>query len=119
MDTVSESNERLAAWRGSRAEVWDYTVGHSILRLHLSRGPNAPSGLLYMYDCSSVSFSRGWENSAVSVRELAAGSRSYLVTDGSNLRVECGNVAFSAPLSSYAEIPLAASDPPPRSPDAG
>src|SRR5262245_8305603 len=118
METPSELNARLAAWRGSRAEVWDHTVSHSILRLHLSLGPNAPSSILCMYDCASVSFSPGWENSAVSVIELAAGVRSCLVTDGRNLRVECGNVAFSAPLSSYAEIPPAAADPP-GSPSAG
>lgn len=119
MDAATELNERLAAWRGARAEVWDYGVSHSILRVHLSRGPSGPSGLLYLYDCGSVSFSHSWEHRALSVRELGSGSRPYEVTDGINLRVECGNVVFAAPLSSYTEIPLVASDPPPRSPAAG
>jgi hypothetical protein len=119
MSTLSELNERLAAWQGARAEVWDYTAGHSILRLHLSRGPSGPSALLYMYACGQVSFSHGWEQSAISVGQPASGFRSYLVTDGSNLRVECGNVVFSSPLSSYSEIPLSASDPPPTSPGTG
>ena len=113
MDPLAELNERLSTWRGIRAELWDYTVSHSILRLHLSRSRNGPSALLYMYACKRVSFSSGWERATVSVSQVSDDPMKYLVTDGANLRVECGNIHLSAPLASYAAIPLSASDPPP------
>jgi len=119
MDPLSQLNERLSAWHGTRAELWDYTVSHSILRLHLSRSPNGPSALLGMYACKRVSFSSGWERATVSVSQLSDDPIKYLVTDGANLRVECGNVHLSAPLASYAEIPRSALDPPPEYKGAG
>jgi len=109
----SELNARLSTWVGVRAEAWDYSVGHSILRVHLSRGPNGLSALLYMYACKSVSFSSHWDDAAISVSQESHGQLMYLVTDGTHLRVECGNVYLAAPLSSYSAIPLSASDPPP------
>ena len=113
LEPPSELNARLSAWVGVRAEAWDYGVGHSVLRVHLSRGPNGPSALLYMYACKSVSFSSGWDHAAISVSQEPDGQLMYLVTDGTNLRVECRNVYLAAPLSSYLAIPLSASDPPP------
>ena len=112
MDILSELNERLSTWRGARAEMWDYTVSHSILRLHLSVGPSGPSVVLYMYACERVSFSSSWERATILVSQLSDGPTKHLVTDGTNLRVACENVYLSAPLASYAAIPLSALDPP-------
>jgi hypothetical protein len=113
MEALQELNERLAYWRGARAEVWDYTVSHGIMRLHLSRGPNGPSAVLYMYDCRTVSFSSGWNDSAISARRVPTEVHRWLVIDGDNLSVECGNAFLSDQLSSYLAIPLSPADPPP------
>ncbi len=113
MDPLSDLNARLSTWRGARVEVWDYTVSHSILRVHLSRGPNGPSAVLYMYVCNRVSFSSGWDSAAIVVTQPSV-DLNYVVTDGDHIRVECGNVHLTASLSSYTEIPLSPGNPPPK-----
>src|SRR5262245_34923767 len=113
MQDLPAFNARLQEWHGVRAEVWDYTVGHAIMRVHLSRGTNSPSAVLYMFACRRVSFSPHWRKSALSVTRLPADREIYLVTDNSDLRVECENVHFSAPLSSYSDIPSSPQDSPP------
>jgi hypothetical protein len=109
MEALQELNERLAYWRGARAEVWDYTVSHGIMRLHLSRGPNGPSAVLYMYDCRTVSFSSGWNDSAISARRVPTEVHRWLVIDGDNLSVdESGGSATGIPVSNREDPAFAA-----------
>jgi hypothetical protein len=60
----------LGKWRGSNAQVWEYTVGHGTLLVRLFR-PNERAGLFVQCkDCRTIRFpSMGWKNADLSLRQ--------------------------------------------------
>jgi len=115
----AEQNARLSIWYGAPAEVWDYSVSHSILRVHMSQGPDSASVLIYMYGCRRVSFLSSWATSKTIVSLLPGEKEMFLVSDGDRLQVECESVYLSVPLASYTDIPKSVSGPPPGYPRTG
>lgn len=90
-----EMAKLMGHWRGSRAEVWEYSHGHSQLLIRFYR--EGPHGLRSMYllcrDCRSAHFLHSWPDMEVRVDWTVGGAGSaHTVFDGARLRVECGAV---------------------------
>lgn len=79
----------LEDWTGAEAEVWDYGVSHSILRIRLKRPSEASYARLVLHECWRVHFDAAWVNADIRVEHLPEHNR-YRVHDGDRLSVDCG-----------------------------
>ena len=89
-----EMAKLLGHWRGARAEVWEYTHGHTQLLIRFFReGPHAVRSMyLLCRDCRLVHFYNSWPDMEVRVDWTGSEGSSHTVCDGARLRVECGAV---------------------------
>lgn len=102
----------LARWRGTRVQVWEYSVSHSRLLIRMIRekeeAPFQPTADAYLLcrGCQSVRFDVSWLDTNVSIaKELRATEPIYLVNDGGRLSVECiGVVAFEGAVSPFIHL---------------
>jgi hypothetical protein len=106
-----DSTDTLAKWKGAWAQPWDYTTSHGTLRIKLAQRGEEPCVVLFLKDCSRVSFAESWDgfNPTIETYQGTNGVR-YRVKDSTNLDVDCGAVHISQELGSYAAIPARASD---------
>jgi hypothetical protein len=103
---ISDLRSKLSLWRGSGAQVWDYSVSHGVLRIKLQR-PGADScAVLMLKNCERVSFTAWWDgfDPTIETAEDFDGER-VLVRDADRLNVDCGAAFLSEPMDSYASIP--------------
>jgi hypothetical protein len=97
---------RLAPWHGGRAQIWDYTVSHSVLRIKLSHDGQDPCAVLYMYDCHRLAFQTSWVDAALSVQVFGSGEATrHRIADGDRLSADCASVALTRVFDSYTQIP--------------
>jgi hypothetical protein len=103
---ISHLRVQLDPWNGAFAQVWDYSVSHSVLRIKVARQGDEQCILVTLVDCDEVSFSSTWDSFRPNL-EIFLGpfGERIRISDGAHLRVQCGGVSVSERYSSYLEIP--------------
>src|SRR5580765_4373421 len=93
--TAEELIKLLEHWDGAKGEVWEYSANQCqiLIRFFRERSNSHHSMFLLCKDCRAVQFHTYWLDMQVRV-SLKSDSqpRSYTVSDGERLRVECAEV---------------------------
>jgi len=93
--TAEELIKLLEHWDGAKGEVWEYSANQRqmLIRFFRERSNSHQSMFLLCKECRTVHFQTYWLDMQIQVGlKSDSQPRSYTVSDGDRLRIECAEV---------------------------
>jgi len=104
MDPADNARLILEPFIGHQAEVWDYTVSHSVLRIKLEQDESNECAIIVFKACRNISFEPYWQSFNPNISVLESSDR-ISIEDSDKLSIQTLNIYVQGQFTSYADIP--------------